>query len=483
MSPLSVRRWIESLEPRPAKRRRCDLDDNRDASDDDFNHPYNTPNTPSPTNSNVDMPKGTRGRKRAGDALGDDDLASSIPSDTRQLLQDTTPKLLPTLPKPSSSTSSPKRQRSTSPIKSRLDLQLLEKPVYISGLEGDITSVLPVDIQSLYTQLQAAGQFQTSIVPVEVRSKVFGQAPADSGLGTAAPDPVKTAVAEAVLSRIRDILHEAVLSTDQQRHECGWNNLVHTPLLKLAFNSQLEISKPDVVSVRLEPVMTVPIARDSVPRLQTLFTDSDVSSVLAWSLSHESTGTSQSGDFNPAQIRTSSDNRKVDYVVVLDIADNTPLKQTISRLIMSHRDRTQPHVNQTLYPSISHSPIGLSIETKTTSASRDPLLQLGIWVAAWHKRMTELRALRLQQGVPVGTPTLNDPRVVSVPLIVVTGHDWDAYLACDEGNSIRIRGPLRIGGTLTVLHIYALLASLTAIRDWMKTTYFKSIAEWFVCES
>lgn len=154
MSPLSVRRWIESLEPRPIKRRRCDLDDNRDASDDDFTHPYNTPSTPSPTDSSVDMPRNTRGRKRAGDALGDDDdLASSIPSNTPQLLQDTTPKLLSTLPKPSSSTSSSKRLRSTSPIKSRLDLQLLEKPVQIRGLEGDITGVLPADIQSLYTQL------------------------------------------------------------------------------------------------------------------------------------------------------------------------------------------------------------------------------------------------------------------------------------------------------------------------------------------
>lgn len=316
-----------------------------------------------------------------------------------------------------------------------------------------------------------------------MRSKVLDQTSADSGLGTAAPDPIKTAAAEAVLSRIREILHEAVLSTDQQRHECGWNNLVHTPLLKLAFNSQLEISKPGIVSVRFEPVMSIPIARDSVPRLQTSSTDGDIGSVLAWSLSHESTDTSQSSDFNPAQIRTSSDNRKVDYVAVLDIADNTLLKQTIGRLIVSHRDRTQPHVNQTLYPSISHSPIGLYIETKTTSVSRDPLLQLSIWVAAWHKRMTELRALRLKQHGLVGAPTPSNPRLVSVPLIVVTGHDWDAYLACDEGNSIRIRGPLRIGGTLTVLQIYALLASLTAIRDWMKTTYFKSIAEWFVCES
>ncbi|KAI0467072.1 hypothetical protein F4859DRAFT_495682 [Xylaria cf. heliscus] len=50
-----------------------------------------------------------------------------------------------------------------------------------------------------------------------------------------------------------------------------------------------------------------------------------------------------------------------------------------------------PHVNQTLYLPLQHSPIACSIETKAAVTVQDPMLQPGICVAVWHKRMHALR--------------------------------------------------------------------------------------------
>ncbi|KAK5635502.1 hypothetical protein RRF57_011214 [Xylaria bambusicola] len=486
MFPMSVQKWVDSLEPaRSVKRRRYGTDAIR--ANNDFTNSYNVPNSPLPTNSDseCEMQRNVRGRKRTGDFLGDKDQDNVLLSTTPRLAVDRTLKLIPVLPSqiPSRASSPPKRLRSTSPIKTRVDLQKLEKPVQINELEDDAASLLPSDIQSLYTQLQCTSQLQGSIVPIEVHSQVFNHAPPP----TAAPDPLKIARAESVLSRIRHIRHQAVLSAKQQRHECAWNNFVHTPLLQLAFD-ELEPSTSDtgVVSVRLEPVMSVSIARDSMPRVQSLFAGAsasgeDTGSVLAWSVS-ESIDSNQGSDVNSAQIRASSDNRKVDYIVVLDVAKDTALKQTIKNIILSQCDGAPAHVNQTLYPSIYDSPIGLSIETKTVSVSRDPLVQLSIWVAAWHKRMNDLRLSCLRQHIPPSASAVEQPRLVSVTLIVVTGHEWDVYFACDEGSCISILGPLRIGSTSTILQIYVLLASLKAIKEWMKTTYFEGIAKWFECK-
>ena len=495
MSRLSVELWLESLESsHRVKRRRRNTDRAHDTADHDFLYAYNVPNPPSAIES--DMPRPVRGRKRPGDALAhdDNDIPSPLVNDSLRNAADRTRQLISVpLRAPSSrdsrEPSPPKRPRSTSPIKTQIDLQKLEKPVHISDLDEDnATSVLPPDIQPLYTLFQSASQLPASTVPVEVHAKVLSYV---TGAELPAPDTSKIAAAEAGLSRIRHIRQQALMSAKQRRHECAWNNLIHTPLLLLAFQEpepepESEKSEQAAVSVRLEPVMSVSIARDSVPRVQQRFAGGDVDSqsVLACSVS-KSIDTNQASDLNSTQTQTNSDHRKVDYVVVLDVSKNAPLKQTIINLILSQG--APAHVNQTLYPSVSDSPIGLSIETKTVSA-RDPLVQLGIWIAAWHKRMNDLRTSRLRQHTLLGeTLTLEnsvpvDPRLVSVPLIVVTGHEWDVYFACDEGSTISIRGPLRIGSTSTVLQVYVLLASLRAIKEWMKTTYYKCIANWFLCK-
>ncbi|KAI1421245.1 hypothetical protein F5Y12DRAFT_38763 [Xylaria sp. FL1777] len=460
MSRSYVQDWINSLGSElNAKRRRLQ----KDTDNIDLSYPYDAPYTPSPTMSNIDDAERMRGGKRTAENV---DAAAQPANDTPKL-----PSIFPPLPHP------PKRRsRSTSPIKGRLDLQKLEKPVRIDGLEDDESDTLPADIQTLYTRLQLISEPRPLDCPPSIRSN----------------NAVETVAADALLSRIRRIRHQAISSTKYQRHECGWNNRVHMPLLELAFESESESdSEPDSVSeeqcswrasIRVEPAMFATISRESIPRLGRLFTGSDTGSVLAWSVSEESISTGQStSQPDPTPTRHSSDSKKVDYVVVVDVVKDAPLKKIILELILSAWDGALAHVNQTAYQAISESLIAVSIETKTISSSRDPLLQLAIWVAAWHQRMGQLRTIRLRHAMRVNDNDLKQPKLVSVPLIVATGHDWDIYFACDEGSSITLRGPLRIGSTATDLQLHTLLYSLKAVKSWIKKTFYRSMCDWFMC--
>ncbi|KAH8753812.1 hypothetical protein F5883DRAFT_356436, partial [Diaporthe sp. PMI_573] len=125
-------------------------------------------------------------------------------------------------------------------------------------------------------------------------------------------------------------------------------------------------------------------------------------------------------------------------------------------------------VNQTTYYPIRDSPIAVSIETKQDYSSRDPVLQLGIWVAAWHRRMMSLYT----------APAPMRAKVVSLPLIVTTGHDWQVYFACDRDNSIEMYGPLRMGSSATLLDAYVLLASLSSLKEWIETTFYQAMRDW-----
>lgn len=133
----------------------------------------------------------------------------------------------------------------------------------------------------------------------------------------------------------------------------------------------------------------------SDPSLRTTPIDADSGSVasgsFACSISVESasdTGTDQSS-VTYGDVHSRSSSKKVDYVLAMDVGSNSRLQKVLS--LHLHNEAIDhgliPHVNQTLYPPLQYSPIACSIETKVAVAAQDPMLQLGIWVAAWHKRM------------------------------------------------------------------------------------------------
>lgn len=374
---------------------------------------------------------------------------------------------------------SPSANRSKARAETMEYLETFQTPIHRAGLASLRDDAGFSDVQTLYDKVQKACQLRVGIVPAEVRgllgdSEVF---PPCCFRESGSPDDA--AGAGAMLEALQDICQKAEESKTLERNEAGWNNLVHTPLLCLVFKSQ----PPTSVSVRVEPVMKITIVGDSIPRLRQDDSSNGPSSALALSATASDTSSwsdadSQDGyQVDPAVLHSRSDVKHVDYVLCMALPDGR-LKTAISELVnlTNVKDGGYMHVNQTAYAPLKKDLIAVSIGTKTERSSDDPLVQLGIWTASWHRRLCYLRhEAQRRYGLP-----LPQRRLVTVPLIQVVGHEWHLYFACFGVSSITVYGPMRMGSTETLLETYALVASLQAIKEWVKTTFFTAMEEWFL---
>lgn len=362
------------------------------------------------------------------------------------------------------------------PKKSRAVLDRLRKPFLIHAIPNYSYAVanLAPDILPLYRQVLAASD-RDKIIPHEVRDEV---AAIEWHLPRYFRDPnpadASGAQAKAAFESLRIINRRAAESQVLQRHECSWNNLVHTPLLQLAFGSDmLERNEVGTVRVRCEPAMSATIVGDSIPFLQ--HGSTGASSEPACSVSLDSRLLpSDDGSYADSNVSISmlrSRGAKVDYAIVIDISEDDPLRKMISNLI--HRTEGLPHVNQTAYLPLKDSPIAASIEAKVEVGAEDPMIQLGIWTVAWYQRMYDLREVVVGAGPK--------PQLVSVPIIRVVSHNWFVYFVCDARTSIEVYGPVSLGSTENMTSMYALLRSLEAIKDWMLSVFYNSLKTWFMC--
>lgn len=112
-------------------------------------------------------------------------------------------------------------------------------------------------------------------------------------------------------------------------------------------------------------------------------------------------------------------------------------------------------------------------------------MQLGVWVAAWFRRIRLLLRNTDEEAIPV-------------PMVVVEAGKWAVYYACEREDAIvsiarspssvprfllaltprspqSIYGPDDIGDTLTVEGTYKLLACLRAIGRWVAMEF----KDWF----
>ncbi|KAK9779605.1 putative PD-(D/E)XK nuclease-like domain-containing protein [Seiridium cardinale] len=435
------------------------------------------------------------------------------------------------------------RVRASSPVKNVPDLRHLEKPIHVRDLGA---THLRDDIKSLYLNLESIGTLREAF-SLEVQNLLHSseepiQLPCFRG-----PESHNAQEARSIFDTMCNIVDAALVSQRRQRHGAAWNNLVHTPLLEVAFgsyppsmrshrcgmtqdsNHQQQEQNLKPVSVRFEPAMMVTIALPWIPRLSPdVFLDKmDLESInpypndIAFSASvgdvlRSYTLSEPYGAAHISEVRDNlharSDSKKVDYVVVLDMQEDTPLQKIISALVTNATLQSQRlgydtlpiHVNQTTYGPVAENPIAVSIYTMSDSDTDDPLTQLGIWVAAWHKRMKTLWSARQfeildmgfhnigtrsqhanQQTAPMSSlaeeQVLSDPLLVSLPLIVTQEHQWQIYFACDRGHSIDLYGPLNIGSTATILDAYTLLGSLQAVRRWIETDFYAAMKAWFAC--
>lgn len=365
------------------------------------------------------------------------------------------------------------------------------------SLKGN-TAHLPDDIKDLYRRVNAAAQFRQRIIPLEVRSLIEAVDDDIPDHVFRDPDPnPNSASALATHETLHSIVRASGISEKHRRLEAGWNHHVHTPLLDLVFGALLDddsakkssatpaARKPAVA--HFEAAMGATVISTTIPLLQQPGSDNTLACSVSVDSSAQSSqdSTVELADVDPHAIHSRSESKKVDYVLVMYIDDQEPLYRVITDTTFEPQ-LGYGYVNQTLLSNLLYNPIAVSIETKIASSREDPLLQLGLWTAAWHKRMATLRERRFpstpQAYLASSRAPREPPKLVSVPLVEVVAHEWFIYFACDSGRSIDIYGPLHIGSTQSMLEVYTLLTCLEAVKEWIETSFYTAIKDWFLAE-
>ncbi|KAI0196843.1 hypothetical protein EV127DRAFT_417867 [Xylaria flabelliformis] len=254
---------------------------------------------------------------------------------------------------------------------------------------------------------------------------------------------------------LRDIVVNTQRAVLNQVHECAWVSDIYLPLLRVAFDDQVE----HVAIVKMAPEQA---------------SQSDLASVTERELTSGAKG---------ALSDAARGLKVVDVVVALNVDSNHKLQAIIDDL-----DLGDPrHINQTLYPALQTNIIALSLEAKKVIHDTDPLPQLQRWTLAWHERMRKLRESASEKNLA----TLEDEErirlmdedkkavLIPVPLLTAVGANWDLYFAFfDEDLSTTLYGPNKLPSTGTLAETYALVACLRLIQDWMSTKFKDAMEAW-----
>ncbi|KAJ2891596.1 hypothetical protein MKZ38_000187 [Zalerion maritima] len=321
------------------------------------------------------------------------------------------------------SASSSKQRRSVSPAKRTQSLQALDKPVHYVALEDNATQQLPVDAQSLYNRIYDITVEHDSFLPCKARTQIcsaIGRQLRDSWFRDKEGDQAR---AQADLHSLREIETAARECLRLGRSEAAWNLEVHGPLLKLALAQHRRACR--------ELVTTARIAVPCVP--------------------------STSGRGGGGYVES----KMVDFALVLALENDLGLDEDDERLasLIQNAVWSQPadmqFINQTQYPPLQFRPVAISIETKAAGLAEDGRVQLGVWTAAWHRRISSW--------------SLSDKAtIITLPLLLVVEHEWKIFFACDRGDRLEIIGDMSIGDTKTLLGLYTIISVLRELADWVE---------------
>lgn len=361
--------------------------------------------------------------------------------------------------------------------------------------------MLPEDLRPLYKRIEMV-RTREDYIPYEVRDRLLEEHMASRFSFRSHSTPR----ADATWDALQDIMLETKEAVDERCHEAARNNHVYTPL-KLVYTSRTQYpedpyeepllrpgQKRILTGARVVNIMSANIWGEYIPRKvsnqrsETRDTASLSGSEVSLACSVSIDGFSESGTPTLGLgTHSRSDSKKVDYVLATDAGDDTALQKVLSRIIL-HQDACErnlvPHVNQTHYRPLKNSPIACSIETKIDGAvGQDPMLQLGIWLAAWHKRMDSLRRFVFKKFPSLWHHSRGQDRLPSTSLIKAVGQEWRLFFCCHKGSSVVMYGPLTIGSTEPIIDAYALIASLEAVKEWMETTFLTGVERWLLCDA
>ncbi|KAL8346218.1 hypothetical protein RB598_000219 [Gaeumannomyces tritici] len=445
------------------------------------NIPPTPPMSSSPSKRKRPLGSGGRGRGPHGDATTHDDgddapgeaihdqnPESTVPGQGQTSLGDTDmvqPPFAFNLPwRPSASTSYPSNsgfdsreqasqttrpsRRSASPIKRPFHLTLLAKPVQFTDFSNPL-SQLPPDVRDLYTKLRRLTRYTEPFIPEACRKFLANMEDQDDWAdawfrptedefqpwASSQIDEPLSSLACRQVDALAAIWRSALRCEKEGALECQWNQKVHSPMLELAAAS----TKCGVVC---ESIISVSIATTWLPALGNQSAGATVTEVVR--------------------------GKMVDFALALDLAEplvpsHAILHEALAALLATGETEDAQMVNQTGCDYLSLKPIAVSIETKVdVGPSREGTIQLGVWVAAWHRRIAAFGL------VPHGG-------IITQPLLLCVQDSWNLYFACDRGARIEIVGPLELGSMKDLLSVYRVYEALRELCKWIGGTF----CEWW----
>ncbi|KLU91795.1 hypothetical protein MAPG_10743 [Magnaporthiopsis poae ATCC 64411] len=331
-----------------------------------------------------------------------------------------------------------RRRRKTPPVKigHPTGLEKLAKPITLQPITDIIPpETLPEDVRQFYARIVQIVDDRERVIPASARhiiqNEVSGgstwpsclfvdeveeestfwvedDAHDDDDMSFAAR---KQRRARYQFTALRRIERDAAECKRKDRCEAAWNVKVYAPILELAAR--------DRRAVVCEVVTTARIASQWLPRV----TNGPAAIPVSTMASNRETGGVSATTAYPDGIYSKSVSGKmVDFALTLDLSP----------------------------PPGVHEPLaGPMLDLIKT--------QLGIWTAAWHRRISEL--------IPPGSG------IITLPLLLVNDFSWELYFACDKGTSIRMLGPINIGSVTTIRSSYMLLAVLRELVAWVDTEF------------
>ena len=312
--------------------------------------------------------------------------------------------------------------RSRSPQKRLGDTKLTSVPIDFLPLTDQ---VVPKELRSLYIGLRDISD-GVGILPCQTKG-------AFEELGIYIPKhqwddgEVTTAkVAQLTFDRAHFIWSRAMRCSQRGVAESRWNAEVHSQLLCLALDEHPEtsgVSYEDITSARI--------------------TDKSLLATIG-------TLTSQA--------------KLVDYGIIID--DAALQQRVIAKLKepASFSPSTAVSFNCVTADYVRFDPIAISIETKKEDpTTRNPSLQLGIWMTAHFLKLRQL-------AYP------NEVALPMVPALIVEGHAWKMVLVClvqDQtgGSRLSIFSHMSLGDTTTLPGVFRVVTALRRLALWVHIDY------------
>ncbi|KAF4340975.1 exostosin 3 [Fusarium beomiforme] len=329
----------------------------------------------------------------------------------------------PSLPPSSSTSQSSNRSRSTSPVK-RSTLELLQKPVKFIPMD-ELT--VEENIQKTFNRIfdiSYGDKFIPNAVEKEIRAS--GQRAMSGWFFEHSDD--KTAYYMEELAALLKIKDAARYLEKGGAHESAWNLDIHGPLLELALKPFKSLKRELLTHARISP-----------PFIPELRTDSFYDIISS---------------------------KMIDFGITVQPSASTA--QHISK-VLNAVPHNKHSINPTTYNLVRYNPIAVPIETKnTTGHVEEARVQLGLWVAAWHKRMNALRT--------------NNEHIITLPLIMTVEHEWKLLFAYDGETTIGIAEGINMGGTMDLVGLYRVLGILRELAMWIETEYVAWLDRWLGLE-